>query len=32
MRVIRGLGPPSDSDLPADNSHEYATLDAAYVL
>jgi len=32
MRVIRGLGPPSDSELPADNSHEYATWDAAYVL
>ena len=32
MRVIRGLGPPSDSGLPADNSHEYATWDAAYVL
>jgi anti-sigma factor RsiW len=33
MRVIRGgLGPPNDSDMPADNSHEYATWDAAYVL
>jgi anti-sigma factor RsiW len=32
MRVIRGLGPPSDSDLPAGDSHEYATWDAAYVL
>jgi anti-sigma factor RsiW len=33
MRVIRGgLGPPSDSDMPTDNSHEYATWDAAYVL
>ena len=32
MRVIRGFGPPGDSDLPAGDSHEYATWDAAYVL
>jgi anti-sigma factor RsiW len=32
MKVIRGLGPAGDSDLPADDSHEYATWDAAYVL
>jgi anti-sigma factor RsiW len=32
MRVIRGLGPPGDSDLPVGDSHEYATWDAAYVL
>jgi anti-sigma factor RsiW len=32
MRVIRGLGPPGDSDLPTGDSHEYAMWDAAYVL
>ena len=32
MRVIRGFGPPSDSDIPTGESHEYATWDAAYVL
>src|ERR1700730_10916107 len=32
MRLIRGLEPPNDSGLPADNGHEYATWDAAYVL
>jgi anti-sigma factor RsiW len=32
MRVIRGYGPSGDSELPADDSHEYATWDAAYVL
>jgi anti-sigma factor RsiW len=32
MMVIRGLGPPSDSDLPAGDNHEYSTWDAAYVL
>ncbi|MGA7131925.1 MAG: zf-HC2 domain-containing protein [Mycobacterium sp.] len=32
MRVIRGLGPPGDSDTPTGDSHEYATWDAAYVL
>jgi anti-sigma factor RsiW len=32
MMVIRGLGPPSDSGLPAGDNHEYATWDAAYVL
>ncbi len=32
MRVIRGFGPPGDSDVPAGDSHEYATWDAAYVL
>jgi anti-sigma factor RsiW len=32
MKVIRGFGLPGDSDLPADNSHEYAMWDAAYVL
>lgn len=30
MRVIRGLGPPSDNDMPAGD--EYAMWDAAYVL
>jgi anti-sigma factor RsiW len=30
MRVIRGLGPPGGSNLPADD--EYAMWDAAYVL
>jgi anti-sigma factor RsiW len=32
MRVIRGFGPPGDSDLPVGDSHDYATWDAAYVL
>jgi anti-sigma factor RsiW len=32
MRVIRGFGLPSDSDVPAGDSHDYATWDAAYVL
>jgi anti-sigma factor RsiW len=32
MTVIRGFGPPGDSGLPAGDSHEYATWDAAYVL
>jgi anti-sigma factor RsiW len=32
MRVIRGLGLPGDSDVPAGDSHDYATWDAAYVL
>ena len=32
MRVIRGYGQSGDSELPADDSHEYATWDAAYVL
>jgi anti-sigma factor RsiW len=32
MRLIQGFGPPGDSDLPAGDSHEYATWDAAYVL
>jgi anti-sigma factor RsiW len=32
MRVIRGYGPSGDSELPADDTHEYATWDAAYVL
>jgi anti-sigma factor RsiW len=32
MRVIQGFGPPGNSDLPAGDSHEYATWDAAYVL
>ena len=32
MRVIRGYGPSGDSGLPPDDSHEYATWDAAYVL
>jgi anti-sigma factor RsiW len=32
MRVIRGLGPPGDNDVPTGDSHEYATWDAAYVL
>jgi anti-sigma factor RsiW len=32
MRVIRGYGPSGDSELPAEDSHEYATWDAAYVL
>jgi anti-sigma factor RsiW len=32
MRVIRGFGPSGDSDVPAGDSHDYATWDAAYVL
>jgi anti-sigma factor RsiW len=32
MRLIQGFGPPGESDLPAGDSHEYATWDAAYVL
>jgi len=32
MRVIRGYGPSGEGELPADDSHEYATWDAAYVL
>ena len=32
MRVIQGFGPPGDSDVPAGDSHDYATWDAAYVL
>jgi len=32
MRVIRGFGPPGENDLPAGESHDYATWDAAYVL
>lgn len=32
MRVIGGFGQPGDGDLPAADSHEYATWDAAYVL
>jgi len=32
MRVIRGFGLPGDSDVPAGDSHDYATWDAAYVL
>jgi anti-sigma factor RsiW len=32
MRVIRGLDPPGDSDLPTGDNHEYAMWDAAYVL
>lgn len=32
MRAIRGLGPPGGSNLPADDNHEYAMWDAAYVL
>jgi anti-sigma factor RsiW len=32
MRMIRGYGQPGDSELPADEGHEYATWDAAYVL
>jgi anti-sigma factor RsiW len=32
MRLIQGFGSPGDSDLPAGDSHEYATWDAAYVL
>jgi anti-sigma factor RsiW len=32
MRLIRGFGLPGDSDVPTDESHDYATWDAAYVL
>jgi anti-sigma factor RsiW len=32
MRVIRGFGLPGDSDVPAGDTHDYATWDAAYVL
>ena len=32
MRLIQGFGPPGDSSVPAGDSHEYATWDAAYVL
>lgn len=32
MRVIRGFEPSGDSNVPAGDSHEYATWDAAYVL
>ncbi|MGA8545599.1 MAG: zf-HC2 domain-containing protein [Mycobacterium sp.] len=32
MRLIQGFGPPGESDVPAGDSHEYATWDAAYVL
>ena len=32
MRVIGGFGPTGDRDLPAGDSHDYATWDAAYVL
>ena len=32
MRVVGGFGQPGDSDLPAGESHDYATWDAAYVL
>jgi anti-sigma factor RsiW len=32
MRLVRGFGPPGDSDLPAGGNHEYAMWDAAYVL
>jgi anti-sigma factor RsiW len=32
MRLIRGFGIPGDSDVPAGDSHDYATWDAAYVL
>ena len=32
MRVIRGFGPAGDSDIPAGDTHDYATWDAAYVL
>src|ERR1700734_1893320 len=32
MRMIRGFGHPGDSDVPAGDSHDYATWDAAYVL
>jgi len=32
MTSPRGLGPPSDRDVSADDNHRYATWDAAYVL
>src|SRR5271168_2786414 len=32
MRVIRGFGPSGDRDMPAGDTHDYATWDAAYVL
>jgi anti-sigma factor RsiW len=32
MKVIRGFGLTGDNDLPAGDSHDYATWDAAYVL
>jgi anti-sigma factor RsiW len=32
MRVIQGYGQSGDNELPAGDSHEYATWDAAYVL
>jgi anti-sigma factor RsiW len=32
MRVVGGFGHPGDSNVSADESHEYATWDAAYVL
>jgi anti-sigma factor RsiW len=32
MKAIRGFGPPGDHELPANDSHEYAMWDAAYVL
>jgi anti-sigma factor RsiW len=32
MRVVRDFGSPGDSDVPAGDSHDYATWDAAYVL
>ena len=32
MRVVGGFGQPGDRDMPATESHDYATWDAAYVL
>ena len=32
MKMIRDLGPPGGSDVPAADGHEYAMWDAAYVL
>src|ERR1700728_997487 len=32
MRMIRGFGHPGARDVPAGDSHDYATWDAAYVL
>jgi anti-sigma factor RsiW len=32
MKAIRGFDPAGDSGMPAGESHEYATWDAAYVL
>ena len=32
MRVVGGFGRPGDSDVPAGDSHDYASWDAAYVL